>query len=113
LPDDIGISVSYPLPGTVFYDKVKEQLTKKSNWKDSDDLDLMFMGTYHKEFYKYLQRYIHKRYRKQIALKAIKQFIQIPSFTNLKRGLSLIHLMPKERMIKNKLTKIEVTAKHL
>lgn len=113
LPDDIGISVSYPLPGTVFYDKVKEQLKEKSNWKDSDDLDMMFAGTYHKEFYKYLQRYIHKRYRKHVAIKSIRQFIQIPSFTNLKRGLSLLHLIPKERMIKNKLTKIEATAKQL
>src|SRR5690606_4505628 len=26
MPDDIGISVSYPLPGTVFYENVKAQL---------------------------------------------------------------------------------------
>ena len=41
LPDNIGISVSYPLPGTKFYDKVKDDLQLKANWKDSDDLDLM------------------------------------------------------------------------
>ena len=35
MPDDIGISVSYPLPGTVFYQKVKTQLTEKQNWQDS------------------------------------------------------------------------------
>ncbi len=37
-PDDIGVSVSYPLPGTKFYEKVKAQLGKKTNWQDSDDL---------------------------------------------------------------------------
>lgn len=26
LPDDVGISVSYPLPGTGFYEKVKGDL---------------------------------------------------------------------------------------
>jgi anaerobic magnesium-protoporphyrin IX monomethyl ester cyclase len=29
VPDEIGVSVSYPLPGTKFYDKVKEELKIK------------------------------------------------------------------------------------
>ena len=29
-PDDIGISFSYPLPGTVFYERVREQLGTKT-----------------------------------------------------------------------------------
>lgn len=63
MPDDIGVSVSYPLPGTGFYEKVKGELGKKSNWTDSDDLALMFKNTYSPEFYKRLHRYIHKRFR--------------------------------------------------
>jgi anaerobic magnesium-protoporphyrin IX monomethyl ester cyclase len=68
-PDDIGISVSYPLPGTVFYEKVKSQLGEKQNWKDSDDLDLMFSGTYSSKFYKDLQRYVHHWFRASLGLK--------------------------------------------
>ena len=45
LPYEIGISVSYPLPGTVFYEKVKAQLKEKTNWTDSDELALMFRNT--------------------------------------------------------------------
>ena len=63
MPDDIGISVSYPLPGTSFYDKVKQDLVTKSNWTDSDDLDLMFKNTYPSAFYKKLHRYTHYVYR--------------------------------------------------
>lgn len=63
LPDDIGISVSYPLPGTKFYDTVKEQLKNKTNWKDSDDLDMMFLNLYPRHFYKQLHRYTHYYYR--------------------------------------------------
>ena len=63
LPDDIGISVSYPLPGTKFYERVKEELKQKSNWTDSDDLSLMFRNTYQPAFYKRLHRYVHKKYR--------------------------------------------------
>lgn len=64
-PDDIGISVSYPLPGTPFYETVKAQMGSKSNWVDSDDLDLMFRGTYSSDFYRLLQRYVHHLFRLQ------------------------------------------------
>ncbi|MDB5273960.1 MAG: B12-binding radical protein [Chitinophagaceae bacterium] len=72
LPEDIGISVSYPLPGTVFYDKVKGELKSKANWVDSDDLDLMFKNTYASPFYKRLHRYVHKTYREHQALNYLK-----------------------------------------
>ena len=66
-PDDIGISVSYPLPGTKFYDRVKEELGNKANWEDSDDLDLMFKGTFSSNYYRTLQRYVHHLFRLQIG----------------------------------------------
>jgi radical SAM superfamily enzyme YgiQ (UPF0313 family) len=63
LPADIGISVSYPLPGTKFHDRIKEELKEKQNWIDSDDLDLMFRGSYERSFYKLLHRFVHAEYR--------------------------------------------------
>lgn len=63
MPHDIGISVSYPLPGTKFYEKVKSQLHTKQNWTDSDELLLMYKGTYSPAYYKQLHRYIHKKFR--------------------------------------------------
>jgi radical SAM superfamily enzyme YgiQ (UPF0313 family) len=64
MPDEIGISVSYPLPGTKFYEKVKEELKQKTNWTDSDELAMMFQGTYEPGFYKKLHRYVHTYYRR-------------------------------------------------
>ena len=60
-PDEIGISVSYPLPGTPFYDRVKSELIEKQNWVDSGDLDMMFAGAYSREFYRRLHVVVHKR----------------------------------------------------
>lgn len=68
-PDDIGISVSYPLPGTKFYENVKAQMENKTNWKDSDDLDMMFSGTFQRSFYKVLHRFVHAEYRINRILK--------------------------------------------
>ena len=58
-PDDIGVSVSYPLPGTRFFDRVRAQLGKKTNWSDSGDLSVMFRGAYTDEFYRALHDALH------------------------------------------------------
>jgi radical SAM superfamily enzyme YgiQ (UPF0313 family) len=59
LPDHIGISVSYPLKDTPFYEKVIGQMGEKKNWRDSGDLALMFTGKYHPDFYRALHKYTH------------------------------------------------------
>ena len=58
-PDDIGVSVSYPLPGTKFFDRVKAQMGDKTNWSDSEDLSMMFQGGYTDEFYRALHDALH------------------------------------------------------
>jgi len=58
-PDDIGVSVSYPLPGTAFHQMVSSQLGPKENWADSDDLDMMFQGAFTTDFYRALADALH------------------------------------------------------
>jgi anaerobic magnesium-protoporphyrin IX monomethyl ester cyclase len=58
-PDDIGISFSYPLPGTPFYERVQEQIGVKRNWTDSDDLCVMFTATYKDQFYLAVRNALH------------------------------------------------------
>ena len=58
-PDDIGVSVSYPLPGTRFHERVQAQLGSKTNWSDSEDLSMMFQGSYTDTFYHALHDALH------------------------------------------------------
>ncbi len=58
-PDDIGISFSYPLPGTHFYERVQAQLGSKRNWTDSDDLCIMFKAAYKTDFYRAVREALH------------------------------------------------------
>lgn len=109
LPYDIGISVSYPLPGTKFYENVKSQLKEKANWTDSDELMLMFHNTYSPEFYKKLHRYVHKNYRKHKAIQQTKEIIRKPFAVNLrsfKKALSYIYYMPATFIDELKLNKL-------
>lgn len=58
-PNDIGVSVSYPLPGTMFYERVRAQLGAKRNWTDSAELSMMFRSAYTTEFYRSLRNALH------------------------------------------------------
>jgi radical SAM superfamily enzyme YgiQ (UPF0313 family) len=112
LPYEIGISVSYPLPGTLFYEKVKTQLSEKSNWTDSDELALMFRNTYAPAFYKRLHRYVHKSYRQHIAIETIKKLLLNPaslSLHKLKKAISLIYYSPAAWLARQKLNEFEKT----
>jgi anaerobic magnesium-protoporphyrin IX monomethyl ester cyclase len=62
-PDDIGVSVAYPLPGTKFYATVQAQLGLRHNWEHSDDLAMLFHGTYTTGFYRRLRDVLHDEVR--------------------------------------------------
>jgi len=58
-PHEIGVSVSYPLPGTVFYYRVQEQLGSQRHWRTSEDLAMLFQGTYSTPFYHAVRDLLH------------------------------------------------------
>jgi anaerobic magnesium-protoporphyrin IX monomethyl ester cyclase len=66
-PDDIGISVSYPLPGTKFFERVKMELGDKQNWVDSEDLAMLYHGPFPTEFYRILHGRVHYEFRMRRA----------------------------------------------
>jgi anaerobic magnesium-protoporphyrin IX monomethyl ester cyclase len=62
-PADIGVSVSYPLPGTGFYERVRKDLGVKQNWIDSNDLATMYKATYAPEVYRRVHGLVHHEFR--------------------------------------------------
>ena len=113
MPDEIGISVSYPLPGTKFYDSVKEQLKEKANWTDSDELALMYKGTFSPSYYKKLHRYVHKVYRRKQSTLNLKNIILNPLNANRKKirsALALAYYSPMSLLDSIKLKRLEKTA---
>jgi radical SAM superfamily enzyme YgiQ (UPF0313 family) len=78
-PDDIGISVSYPLPGTKFYENVKLQLGQKTNWIDSDDLAMLYRGPFIQDFYRVLHHRVHHEFRARKAWAHLKTGLKNPA----------------------------------
>ena len=77
-PDDIGLSVSYPLPGTPFHARVQSELGSKQNWVDSSDLAMMYRATYSPEFYRTLHRFVHARFRASRGWSTVRRVARAP-----------------------------------
>ena len=77
-PDDIGVSVSYPLPGTTFYQRVQAQLGQKQNWVDSNDLAMMYHATYVPDFYRALHGLVHAEFRARRSSVAMSRAARRP-----------------------------------
>ncbi|GAB4489883.1 MAG: radical SAM protein [Saprospiraceae bacterium] len=106
MPDDIGISVSYPLPGTKFHEKVKNLLGEKQNWTVSDDLAMMYPATYSPEFYRRLHRLMHKRFRLRQGSAELQKFFSTGQ-ANFRRALKTLYYFPAAALDNWRLKRLE------
>ena len=107
MPDDIGVSVSYPLPGTPFFERVKADLGGKSNWTDSDELALMFRNNYSPGYYKRLHRFVHKQYRKWQGFEASRRLLRARGRSgDLRKAASVAYYIPAALLEKFRLNQL-------
>ena len=67
MPEEIGISVSYPLPGTRLYEQVRSRLGPRQNWVHSDDLSPVYQSPYPPWFYRRLYDAVHHEFQMRRA----------------------------------------------
>jgi anaerobic magnesium-protoporphyrin IX monomethyl ester cyclase len=109
MPDDIGISVSYPLPGTVFHQQVKNELNQKANWSDSNDLALMYKGTFSPDYYRRLHQYVHRLFRRKQRIQSLKSTLfRLSSWdvNKMREIASVIYYYPAIYFDRKKLKKL-------
>lgn len=92
-PDEIGVSVSYPLPGTSFYERVKSELKEKQNWTTSDDFDPMFSATYSRDYYRTLHKVVHKKFRVWRGMRTARTLFKRPLGSDKKSLRSLASMI--------------------
>jgi hypothetical protein len=73
-------------------------------------LAMLFNGTYNPGFYKQLQRYVHRVYRRLMGLHSARLLFSEPSAKHLRSALSLCLVIPRELAEKRKLKKLEPDA---
>jgi anaerobic magnesium-protoporphyrin IX monomethyl ester cyclase len=102
-PDDVGVSVSYPLPGTRFHERVAGQLGDKRNWRESDDLDPLVPGAYSPDFYKTLSRTVHAELRVRRGARGLGALLADPLGVDGKRLRAAAELRHAGRWVVDRL----------
>ena len=77
-PDEIGMSVSYPMPGTRFYEDVRRQLGARQNWQDSSDMAMLYRGPFNTSFYRQLHVVLHHEFRARRYSTELKSLLRHP-----------------------------------
>lgn len=76
-PDRIGVSVSYPLPGTAFHDRVAPTM-QGSNWEGSMDNRPLYHAPYGEPFYDAAKRLIQHQHAVARAPDALRTLLRTP-----------------------------------
>lgn len=93
-PDHCTITLSYPIPGTYFYNDVKDKgLVAPGEWGTYSDRSLDFTRTYKRNYYKHATRYVNHAFLKHRNLKNgnLFVFIKYSLTTTLFRILMMIN----------------------
>lgn len=111
-PDDIGMSVSYPLPGTRFHENVRLQLGDKQNWTDSADLAMMYQGPFSTDFYRQLHVTLHKEFRSRRGWQELRQIAGKPGQWRLhhaREAVAILYRMGTLPAARHKLSQLANT----
>lgn len=83
-PDAIGVSVSYPLPGTTFHDRVAATMTDRS-WAASMDNRPLFEAPYSQAFYAAAREVLRSTWSSATAARALQELARQPGRRQLRR----------------------------
>ncbi|MBV7327657.1 B12-binding domain-containing radical SAM protein [Chloroflexi bacterium TSY] len=109
-PDDIGMSVSYPLLGTKFHQQVQDELGTKRNWQDSSDLAMLYQGPYATQFYRQLHTVLHKEFRARKTWHTLKHMASHPNQlqgSHLRQAAAMIYHRATLWSARQKLNRLE------
>jgi len=90
-PDEIGVSVSYPLPGTIFHERVREQM-RQDAWDASMECDVLFETPFSQRFYNLVKKTLASEHRVANLPRSAIAFAKRPSrFTGRRLAGTFFH----------------------
>jgi len=101
-PDEFSSTVAYPLPGTEFYEQVKDRLVPAADWEHSAENRLLFKRPYSTRFYHWTQKLLRKEWQaarlahREIALGAAARMRLAASRLVTRAGVEVLRRMPGE-----------------
>ena len=84
-PDDIGVSVTYPLPGTVFHERVAASMTAQKYWDGSMENRPLYDTTFDRAFYGAAKEVLRSVHSTAWRRESVEAFLAEPSRRTARR----------------------------
>lgn len=79
LPDDVLSTLSYPIKGTPYYNKVADRIVHSDNWETSTERDVRIKGRHSRQYYASVEAWIQSEVRLSRALQqGIRGVVKAP-----------------------------------
>lgn len=88
-PDQIGVSVSYPLPGTPFFDRVAPSM-RATSWEASMDNRPLFEAPFDQPFYDAAKRLIQHQHAAALGPQALRALLHRPGRGTARRAAAAV-----------------------
>ena len=87
IPDEFSSTIAYPLPGTPFYERVRDELVEAPDWRHTAENRALYKGTHSTQFYRWVQRLLRKEWQ---AARLSSGIATETLLQRLRTGLSLV-----------------------
>jgi len=104
-PDQFSSTIAYPLPGTPFYEQVRDHLVELPDWSHTAENRLLYRGRYRTQFYRWAQRLLHKEWlvarvkAGNLSLDGKSKFKAMASLQALRWGTSVLRHLPADSRV--------------
>lgn len=106
-PDAIGVSVSYPLPGTGFHARVDHARTGTS-WEASMENRTLYEAPYSEEFYRAVRDVLRSTWQTRTAARALRALVRDPGSRRLRRVVGAAYHSARLPLVRRRMRRLAV-----
>ena len=106
-PDAIGVSVSYPLPGTGFFDRVAHARTGDS-WEASMDNRTLYEAPFSEAFYRAVREVLRSTWQTRTAARALRELLEAPGRRRLRRVAGAAYHTARLPLVRRRMARLAV-----
>ncbi len=110
-PDAIGVSVSYPLPGTGFFERVAHARTGDS-WEASMENRTLFEAPYSEAFYRAVREVLRSTWQTRTAARALRELLADPGRRRLRRVAGAAYHTARLPFVRRRMARLAVPNPH-
>ena len=92
-PDEMTITMAYPIKGTRFYEEEESSFLSPYNWETMTDRDIQYKKPYNRRFYRFAIRYLFNRFNTVRPQQGYRRFIYFLKYKLSRLAMEILQII--------------------